>query len=133
MSCLKNIDKSITEQKDLYDITQLYQFKGKDFYYNDLFKKDIKSIINETIFRECKAIVDTFGLDVTPNRLKLIVKNDSEPKNDNERFLRNARDLFKTFANKNENFELALNQYENISKQLFHEITKQDIKSIVKL
>ena len=52
MSCLKNIDKTMTEQKDLYDITQLYQFKGKDFYYNDLFKKDIKSIINETIFRE---------------------------------------------------------------------------------
>lgn len=133
MSCLKNIDKTITEQKDLYDITQLYQFKGKDFYYNDLFKKDIKSIINETIFRECKAIVDTFGLEVTPNRLKLIVKNDSEPKNDNERFLRNARDLFKTFANKNENFELALNQYENISKQLFHEITKTGYKKHSKI
>lgn len=132
MSCLKNIDKTITEQKDLYDITVLYQFKGKDFYYNDLFKRDIKKYINEAVYNECRAIVETFGAEVTSNRVRLIVRNNSEPKNYDERFVANAHEIFNTFATNIDNFDGGTNQYENLAKKLFHKIMSIKFKKFEK-
>ncbi len=133
MSCIENIDKTITEQADLYDITVLYQFKGKDFYYNDLFKKDIKSMINDTISREVKAVIEILDVEVSPSRLKNILKNDSEPKTNDEMFVRNIKHIFKTFASNIGMFDIQDNQFLNIAKQLLFGIAKVDFDKVKKV
>ena len=53
MHCLENI-KRISYPADLVmDLTRLYRFKGKDFYYEDVFKKQMNTIVNETIYKDC--------------------------------------------------------------------------------
>ena len=50
MYSLENM-KRISYQADLVmDLTKLYRFKGKDFYYEDVFKKQMNAVVNETIY-----------------------------------------------------------------------------------
>lgn len=132
MSCLDNIDKTITEQSDLYDITVLYQFKGKDYFYETLFKKEIKAMINESIDRECKALAELFNLDITPNRMRLIIKKDSEPKTKQERLIYNLKDLFKTLAYEIDKFDISDNQIQYLGEKIFYKIKKIDFRVIEK-
>ena len=52
MHCLENI-KRISYPADLVmDLTRLYRFKGKDFYYEDVLKNQMDKIVAETIYKE---------------------------------------------------------------------------------
>ncbi len=94
MNCMLNL-KRITYPKDLvYDLTRLYTYRGKDFYYANKLKQNKKNITKSVIEKDTVYAAKILNLDVSDNRLKLIVKNDSEPKNNNEKIVRNLKNVF---------------------------------------
>ena len=81
MYSLQNI-KRISYPADLViDLTKLYRFKGKDFYYEDIFKNQMNTIVNETIYKDCLYASRLLELNVSENRMKLIIQKNSTPKN----------------------------------------------------
>lgn len=128
MSCLKNMDSVRVQLFEIKTITELYKFKGKDFYYQDILKRDLNSIIKENIEHECINISKMLNLDITDNRLKLVVKKGSNPKNKNEAMLRNAKFILETFTDRVSNFDLMANQFLFMGKKLFEDVKEIEFK-----
>ncbi len=132
MNCLNNIDKMIIQPEQIKDIIKLYQYKGKDFYYQDVLKKDIKSISKASIEKECYVLVKYLNLKVSESRQKAIIKKDSTPKTNDEKILSNIKNIFITFNEKISNFDLISNQFLRLGERLFSGVKKIKFNTITK-
>lgn len=95
MYCLENMQRISYPSDLVMDLTKLYRFKGKDFYYEDIFKSDMQTIIKDTIERDTFFAAKVLNLDITENRTRLIIQKNSAPKNNDERILHNLKEVFK--------------------------------------
>ena len=119
MYSLENM-KRISYQADLVmDLTKLYRFKGKDFYYEDVFKKQMNAVVNETIYKDCIYAARLLDLDVTENRIRLIVTKDSAPKTNDEKILANLKTVFGIIQEKGEDLDLAPNEFLSLADKIF--------------
>ena len=119
MYSLENI-KRISYPADLViDLTKLYRFKGKDFYYEDVFKNQMNNIVNETIYKDCLYASRLLELNVTENRMKLIIQKNSAPKNNDEKILANLKNVFTIIQQKGEELDLAPNEFLALADKIF--------------
>ncbi|MDE7213987.1 MAG: hypothetical protein K2N42_05350, partial [Anaeroplasmataceae bacterium] len=88
------------------DLTNLYQFKGKDFHYEDVFKSDMQTIIKDTIEKDTFFAAKVLNLDITENRARLIIQKNSTPKPNDEKILANLKEVFKILQAKGNHLEL---------------------------
>ncbi|MDE7264455.1 MAG: hypothetical protein K2N64_07325 [Anaeroplasmataceae bacterium] len=119
MYSLENMQR-ITYPSDLVmDLTKLYRFKGKDFYYEDIFKSDMQTIIKDTIERDTFYAAKILNLKITENRLRLIIQKNSTPKTNDERILFNLKEVFKIIQEKGNDLELTSNEFLALAKRIF--------------
>lgn len=124
MSCLNNIQRMTFQSDQLKNIIELYQYKGKDFYYQDVLNKDMNIITTEAVERDCYALVKILKLSITDNRLKLLIRKDSLPKTNEEKLIYNAKKVLMGFAFQIDGFEITANQFLRMAEQLFYGIKK---------
>ena len=128
MNSLNNINSLRIDIKELKDITNLYEHKGKDFYYLETFKKDINSITTDVVLRNCKAIINFKKINISDSRLRQLVKKDSPARNKDEHLIKNTATIINTFAAHIKEFDFNTNQFLNLARVLFNQIKKIEFK-----
>ena len=119
MKCLSNISR-INYPSDLVSsLTRLYTFKGKDFYYEDVLKNYMNGIIKETIEKDTIFAAKLLDLNVSENRVRLIVRKDAQPKTKDEKVLANLKTVFKIIQKMGTNLELTQNEFLHLATRIF--------------
>ena len=112
MKALNNIERIQFNNETLLQLLPLYECKGKEFYYNDLFQRDSAAFEKNTLEMDVYAIGKILDLDVTEARLKQWSKKALTPKNKDEELLRNIRIVL-------ERLQTNISQFEFFSNELF--------------
>lgn len=119
MYCLNNIDRISYPSKLVMELTKLYHFKGKSFYYEDLFKNDLATMVKETIEKDTYFAAKVLKLNITDNRLKLLINKNSNPKTNDEKIVTNLKNVFKIIQDKGQLLEINDNEFIALAKRIF--------------
>lgn len=130
VSSLKNMNRSIVQLDELKNITELYKFKGKDFFYQDILKRDLNLIMKENIEHECYAIYKLMDLNISDSRLRGIVKKDAIPKTSDETIMANIKSVLNVLNQRANGFELETNQFLFIGQEIFKNVKKIEFKKV---
>ena len=122
MKNLENVKPLGLNEDQIMDLLNLYQFKGKDYYYDNLLKGDSEAILRKTIKSDILAIADILKLDITDPRKKLLLKKDCEPKNKDEQFFINIKNTLVRFMGFYRETELVSQEFQNLANSLFDKI-----------
>ena len=97
MSCIANIDRFLISNEIINNLTVIYRYIGK----NDSFRKsvdtDLDRIVMQTVERDCYFLAKILGLDLTDNRMRLIITKDSNPRSLDEKTLYNLKEVLSTY------------------------------------
>lgn len=121
MHCLENIQRISYPADLVMDLTKLYRFKGKDFYYEDIFKNELNTIIKDTIERDTFFAARVLKLQITENRLRLLIRKNATPKTIDEKILANLKEVFNIIQNKGTDLELTSNEFLALAKRIFND------------
>ncbi len=133
MKCLSNVERSTYPVELVMDLTKLYQFKGKDFYYEDFLKNHLDGIIKTTVEADTLAFSKMLKLNVTDNRFKLLVKKDSNPKTLDEAVVKNLKEVFDLIQKKSESIELTTNEFLQLGIRIFKKHTRIDFSNRIEI
>lgn len=122
MKCLNNMERLQIANDTMMKLLALYEYKGKDYYFENILKSSLNQIIKQTIERDTFYIGKLMNLDITPYRYKLIIKKDSNPKTNDEKILRNVKNVFKIIAEDSDNFELTSNEFLRLAIKIYKEV-----------
>ncbi|MCR5705273.1 MAG: hypothetical protein K6G48_00505 [Acholeplasmatales bacterium] len=122
MNALNNVDSIKIDQSEVKDVTNLYEHKGKDFYYKETLKKEMQGLTNMIILQNIKVLAEIRELKVAESRYKILIKPEAKPKNKEEQMIKNIADVLRTFAEHIDQFDLLSNQFLNLAKSLFKDI-----------
>lgn len=122
MKCLTNMERITLSTDIVMDMIKLYQYKGKDFYYQDILKSDLDYIIKETVEKELFFLSKLLKLNISENRLRLIIKKASEPKTKEEQLLYNLKEILFFLQIKVHDFDLIANEVFSLTKKIFYKI-----------
>ncbi len=131
MKCLKNLDRISYPAELVMDLMNLYQFKGKDFYYEDILKSDLTGIIRVTIERDTFYASKLLNLTITENRIRLIIRKNAIPRTKDEKILANLKQVFTLIQRKPSEIELTTNEFLQLAKKIFHDVGNIDFASEV--
>lgn len=129
MKCLSNLDRISYPAELVMDLTSLYRFKGKDFYYEDVLKNDLTGIIRITVERDTFYAAKLLNLTVTENRVRLIIRKNAIPKTKDEQILANLKEVFSLIQEKGDDIELTTNEFLHLAKKIFHNVLSIDFAS----
>lgn len=132
MKCLSNLDRLNYPSDLVMDLTKLYRFKGKDFYYEDVLKNNLNSMIQKTIEMDTFYAAKLLGLDVKDTRIKLLLRKDSLPKNKDEQVFVNLKNIFKLIQEKGDDIELTTNEFLHLAYRIYKDVKKVDYNSVIK-
>lgn len=122
MNCLKNLERINYPAELVMDLTKLYRFKGKDFYYEDVLKNYMAGIIKVTVHKDCFFAAKLLGLDISENRMRLILKKDSQPRTLDEKVLANLKDVFELIQKSHDDIELTSNEFLQLAIKIFKNV-----------
>lgn len=122
MYCLDNIDRLNFKREVLIKLFNLYEHKGKEFYYKSHLKQKLSILERKTLEKNVIYLSRLIGVEVSENRLNLIINKDSTPKNISETYILNIKNTFLKINKKISTFELTANEYLNLSISLFNDI-----------
>ena len=131
MKCLSNVERATYPIELVMQLTKLYQFKGKDFYYEDFLKNHLDGIIKNTIEADTLAFTRLLKLNVTDNRFKLLVRKDSNPKTKDELVVKNLKEVFELIQARSEQIELTTNEFLQLGIRIFKKHTRIDFDNVV--
>ena len=129
MKCIANLERINYPKELVYDLAKLYTFKGKDFYYEDVLKQYMPQIIKTTIENDVIAATRILKLDVNDNRLRLIVKKNSEPKTKHETLVKNLKEVFTIIQKKGVDLDLSSNEFLQLGTRIFKNVQKFGFRS----
>lgn len=124
MKCLQNLDRVTCTKEMIMTLIKLYKFHGKEFYYDNLLKKDSNQLIKKTIEMESFFLTKFLNLSLTENRLRLIITNNSEPKTNDEKIVRNIKRIIEVCCNNYHLIEYSEYQIKSIADLLFKDVKK---------
>ena len=122
MKSIENLERINFPRELVYSLTKLYTYKGKDFYYEDVLKQYMPQIIKNTIEHDVIAATKILNLDVNENRLRLIVKKNSEPKTKHEIIVKNLKEVFTLIQKKGNDLELTSNEFLQLGTKIFKDV-----------
>ena len=93
MSNFDNLKQYILPSDILLDMLNIYKLIGKNSIYEESLKKNIKLIENATLERDVYFLSLIMNLDITDNRLRLIITKNSTPRNAEERIASNLKSV----------------------------------------
>ena len=118
MKALENIDRIQLTKEVILLLVSLYESKGKTFYYNELFSRDLQSFERKTKELNMINIAKIFKLNLTSSRIKLLARKDIVAKTKDEHLFNNIKLALDRLHNNPENFELLVNEIESLLKVL---------------
>lgn len=133
MNCFTNIERITYPSELVISLTKLYQFKGKDFYYEDVLKNYMDLIIKTTIENEAINFAKLLNLNVTENRIKLVVKKNSEPKTKDEKILKNLKKVFKIVQDKGTDLEITSNEFLHLAYMVYDDVEEIKFNIVEKI
>jgi hypothetical protein len=99
-------------------LLSLYESKGKTFYYDDLFNRDLHAFEKKTMESNLIAIAKYLDLSMTDSRIKLFAKKPMTPRTKDEFLLSNIKSSLNQLHKRPEDFELLVNEVGNLIKLL---------------
>lgn len=127
MKCLTNLDRISYPAELVMDLTQLYRFKGKDFYYEDVLKSSMSGIIRITVEKDSFYAAKLLNLSISENRIRLILrKENTVPRTKDEKILANLKEVFTLIQKKGDSIELTTNEFLQMAKKIFNEAQNID-------
>ena len=119
---LENVRNLGVNEEEIMNLLNLYQFKGKDYYYDNILKNDQGTIIKKNTNKEILNLAMLLKLEVSEPRKKYILKNGGEPKNKQERLFLNLKNsLYKFIGNYND-FEFKAYEINNMALETFNNV-----------
>ena len=122
MGALDNIKRINFQNDAVMRLIELYQYKGKEFYYHNILKSDQSSIIKSTVARDTFFMTKLLELPISENRMRLIINKNSNPKNNDERLVYNLKTIFTISSEKAHDFELTSNSILSLANRLYRDI-----------
>lgn len=116
MKALANMDRIQINHEVMMLLLSLYESKGKTFYYDDLFNRDLYAFEKKTMEKNLIALASLLELNMTPARIKLFAKKTMAPKTKDEHLLLNLKTALNQLHKSPENFELLVNEVGNLVK-----------------
>lgn len=110
------------------ELMKLYQFKGKDFYYEDVMQNDLDRVTKDVIERESFYFSKQLSLNITESRTRLILRKNAVPKNNDEKILANIKGVFQTLQSDPGEFILDSNEVYKMAEKLFKNVKKIQFK-----
>ena len=122
MKCLDSIANTIYKPNLIKKLTDLYVFKGKDYYYENIFKKHVSKMVEDTIEKDAKYVLKILDLNVKDSRFKSIIRNGLEPKTNAEKVARNLKIIFSLIQKNGENIILDTNEFLQLATRMFSDV-----------
>lgn len=91
MTNFDNLKQYILPSDLLLDMLNIYKLIGKNSIYEESLKKNINSIENATLERDVYFLSLLLNINVTDNRLRLIITKNSTPRNNDERIVKGIK------------------------------------------
>ena len=118
MKALTNMDRIQINNEMMMLLLSLYESKGKSFYYDDLFNRDLYAFEKKTMESNLIAIAKYLDLNMTDSRIKLFAKKPMTPRTKDEFLLSNIKGSLNQLHKRPEDFELLVNEVGNLIKLL---------------
>jgi hypothetical protein len=118
MKALMNMDRIQINNEMIMLLLSLYESKGKTFYYDDLFNRDLHAFEKKTMESNLIAIAKYLDLGMTDSRIKLFAKKPMTPRTKDEFLLSNIKSSLNQLHKRPEDFELLVNEVGNLIKLL---------------
>lgn len=131
MKSISNMERITLTTDMVMDMIKLYQFKGKDFFYEDVMRSDMDYIIKQTCEKETFYLNRKLNLSISENRVRLIIKKDANPKTKDEQLLSNLKAMFKTIQDSVNDFDLTANEILNLAKFIYKGVVEISFKMMV--
>lgn len=119
MSCLDSIANITYPRELVYNLTKLYNFRGKDYYYENVFKQYMQATIQRTIEEDSFYAAKILKLNITDSRLKLLTRKDSQPKTKEEFAVKGIKKILKIIHEKGVDLEITDNEFLQMAVKLF--------------
>ena len=121
MNCLNNMDRIQIVNQLMMQLFDLYEQKGKAFYYKDVFQSDDITMVRQTLESDVMGIGEFLELDITPTRLRLLAdqKRQYVPKNKDETLLLNIKEALEKIQEENDDFHLSVHETNDLVSILF--------------
>lgn len=122
MNALKNIKRINYRNDEVMKLTKLYQYKGKEFYYHNILKADKQYIAKQTIAKDTFFITKLLNLNITENRLRLLINKNSQPKTNDEKIVANIKKILEISVESVHDFELIPNGVLSLASRLYKDV-----------
>lgn len=118
MKALANMERIQISNEVMLLLLSLYESKGKSFYYDDLFSRDLAMFEKKTMENNLIALAHYLELKMTDARIKLFAKKPMSPRTKDEFLLSNLKVALNQLHRRPESFELLVNEVGNLIKLL---------------
>lgn len=118
MKALSNMDRIQISNEVMLLLLSLYESKGKSFYYDDLFSRDMHAFEKKTMENNLISLASYLDLSITLPRIKLFAKKPMSARTRDEFLLLNLKTALNQLHKHPENFELLVNEVGNLIKLL---------------
>lgn len=124
MSSLKNLQRVTYTNEMIMTLIELYKFHGKEFYYKNVLKGDAVFHQRNTILVDSFAFVSFTKINVSENRIRLIIEKESDPKTNDEKLVRNIKDIVSICIKNPQKFEHNSGQVLSLADRLYKDIKR---------
>ena len=118
MKALTNMERIQISNEVMLMLLSLYEYKGKSFYYDDLFARDLPAFEKKTMESNLIALARYFDLKMTEPRIRLFAKKPMSPRSKDEHLLFNLKQALNQLHKHPESFELLVNEVGSLIKLL---------------
>src|SRR5690554_6483865 len=118
MKALSNMSRLMVSPELLFLLLKVYEAKGKEFYYDELFDRDKDVFLKKTIEQNTYYFGKIIGLDLTDARIRLLSRKKLTPKNKKEVLLNNIKGALKAIQKNPKDFEVYPNEFDNLARIL---------------
>lgn len=130
MNCLTNMDRIQIPHNLMMKLFELYENKGRAFYYKEFFARDDEIMAKQTIEDDTISLGKIFDLNITPTRLKLLAdfKKEYVPKNNDEKLLLNIKEALVKIQTSVNEFVLNVNEVLDLATILYRGYAEVKLK-----
>lgn len=132
MIALSNMNRLQVSTDTLLLLLKVYEAKGKEFYYDELFSKDKDVFTKKAIEKNVFYFAKMLDMPLTDARLKLMSQKKLVAKNKTETFLINIKDALASIQKHPKEFELLTNEFDNLARMLSKDYESIKFKSVEK-
>lgn len=125
MSCVENLNRFVIPNDVICELANVYKYIGRSENYAKIVTSDYNRIVSQTIERDTFFLAKMLNIDVTDNRLRLIISKNSEPKNRDEKILYSLKDVLTNFQKNPNSQKIETSDLLNLINYIF---PKQNIK-----